>query len=88
VSLTPVRVSPRFKKQLQKKPAEMQQTIADAVTQLRKDHRHNGLHTHRVWGQQGVYEARLDQGNRLTFHWDGETIVLRAHCNHSILRNP
>jgi hypothetical protein len=66
----------------------MRDTIARAVTQLRRDHRHPGLRTHRVWGQPGVYEARLDAGNRLTFHWDDDTIVLRSHCNHAILKNP
>jgi hypothetical protein len=88
VSLTPVQISNRFKKQLHKKPPDMQDTIAEAVTQLRKDHRHPGLRTHRVWGQPGVFEARLDRGNRLTFHWEGETIVLRAHCNHEVLKRP
>jgi hypothetical protein len=88
VSLTPVEISSRFRKQLRKKPAAMQEAIAEAVTQLRKDYRHPGLRTHRVWGQAGVYEARLDAGNRLTFHWDADTIVLRAHCNHDILNRP
>ncbi len=83
---TPVRISKRFKKQLQKKPRDMQTAIANAVTQLRADHRHKGLHTHRVQGQPGVFEARIDQANRLTFHWDGDTIVLRNHCNHDILK--
>lgn len=86
MSLTPVRISKRFKKQLQKKPSEMQDAIRNAVTQLRMDHRHPGLRTHRVWGQLGVFEARLDKGNRLTFHWEGDTMVLRAHCNHEILK--
>ena len=66
----------------------MQDAIIAAVTQLRKDHTYNGLRTHRVWGQPGVFEARLDRGNRLTFHWEGDTIVLRNHCNHDILDRP
>jgi putative component of toxin-antitoxin plasmid stabilization module len=88
LGLTPVRVTPRFKKLYSKKPEEMKTVIDGAVTQLRVDPRHNGLHTHRVWGAKGVWEARLDKGNRLTFHWDGDTIVLRAHCNHEILKKP
>ena len=88
MSLTPVRVSNRFRKQLHKKPADMQDAIAAAVTQLRTDHRHPELRTHRVWGEPGVYEARLDKGNRLTFHWDGDAIVLRNHCNHDVLSRP
>lgn len=65
----------------------MQEAVANAVAQLRTDHRHPGLRTHRVWGKKGVFEARLDAGNRLTFHWDGDTIVLRNHCSHDILKN-
>lgn len=83
-----MRVSPGFKKLYGKKPAAMQATIDKAVTQLRTDPRHNSLHTHRVWGRRAVWEARLDGGNRLTFHWDGPTIVLRTHCNHDVLERP
>lgn len=86
--LTPIEVAPRFKRAYKKKTPEMQAVIQAAVVQLRTDHRHNGLRTHRVWGKPGVYEARLDRGNRLTFHWDGGTIVLRNHCNHDVLKSP
>jgi hypothetical protein len=88
VALTPILITKTIKKRLQKKPAAMRQAIEDAVTQLRIDHRHPGLHTHRVRGAKSVFEARLDGGNRLTFHWDGPTIVLRNHCNHDILAKP
>lgn len=86
--MTPVRVTTSFKKLYAKKPAAMQRAIDGAVTQLRTDWRHNSLRTHRVWGRRGVWEARIDGGNRLTFHWDGNTIVLRTHCNHDVLNKP
>ena len=89
MSLTPIRIEKRFKKRLKKKPKEKREAVEAAVTQLRKDHRHAGLHTHRMWGHKGVWEARIDGGNRLTFHWDGPRIVLRNHCNHDdVLGNP
>lgn len=89
MTLTPVEFSPRFRRAYKKKPREMQVIIRDAVTQLRRDWRHPGLRTHRVLGTPGVFEARLDRGNRLTFHWEAGTIMLRNHCNHDILgRNP
>ena len=66
----------------------MQCAIADAVTQLRTDPHHPGLRTHRVQSAPGVFEARLNKGNRLTFHWDGGVIVLRNHCSHDILGKP
>ncbi len=88
MALTPIRVTASFKRSYKKKPPEMQAVIDRAVTQLRDNPRHPGLRTHRVWGRHGVYEARLDSGNRMTFHWEGPTVVLRAHCNHDILNNP
>jgi mRNA-degrading endonuclease YafQ of YafQ-DinJ toxin-antitoxin module len=87
--VTPIRTEPRFKRDYKKKPREMRDSIDKALVQLRADPHHPGLGTHRIRGKPGVWAANLDQGNRLTFHWDGETIVLRNHCNHDILkRNP
>lgn len=83
---TPVELTTHFRRAYKKKPQEMQEVIRAAVTQLRMDWRHPGLRTHRVQGSPGVFDARLDRGNRLTFHWEGDTIVLRNHCNHEILR--
>lgn len=83
---TPIEYAPLFRRAYRKKPPEMQETIRSCVTQLRTDWRHPGLRTHRVLGQPGVFEARLDGGNRLTFHWEGDTIVLRNHCSHDVLR--
>jgi hypothetical protein len=40
-------------------------------------------------GYKGVYEAYVDKGNRVTFHYDDAgRIVMRNHCNHDILRSP
>lgn len=85
MALTKVELRKSFKKRLRKKPPEMRTAIEDAVTQLRKDWRYPGLRTCRVQNKAGVYEARVNGGNRLTFHWDNDTIVLRNHCNHDIL---
>jgi len=86
---TPIDVAPRFKRAYKKKPPEMQAVIDRAVARLRANPRDPALGTHKIWGTPGVWAADLDRGNRLTFHWDGDTIVLRNHCNHDILnRNP
>lgn len=87
-----VKTSRAFKRRLKKKSRDAQRRVADAVTCLRMDPAHPGLRVHRVRSRDGVYEARLDKGNRLTFHWDEEeqdTIVLRANCSHDeVLRRP
>lgn len=86
MTLTPVDISDQFARAYKKKPRAMQEMVNTAVTQLRVDWRHPGLHTHPVKGCKGVFEARLNKGNRLTFEWEGDTIVLRNNCNHDILK--
>lgn len=83
------RTEPSFRRRLKKKTPDQVGAIARCIEQLVENPKHPGLHTHRVQGADGVFEAYIDQANRLTFHWDGGTIVLRNHCNHSMLeRNP
>ena len=82
-------IEPALRRRLKKKTPDQVGAILKCIDQLAADPRHPGLHTHRVQGVEGVYEAYIDQANRLTFHWDGNVIVLRNHCNHDILnRNP
>lgn len=88
MALTPVETTKAFRRDYRKKTPSMQEIIRRATVQLRKDWRHPGLRTHRVRSTKGVYEARLDGGNRLTFHWEGDTIWLRKNCNHDILKVP
>lgn len=36
-----------------------------------------------------IWEAYVDQANRVTYEWEGDTIVIRMNCNHQMLtRNP
>jgi mRNA-degrading endonuclease YafQ of YafQ-DinJ toxin-antitoxin module len=78
-----------FRKRLLKKTHSMQGSILECIKKLADDPRHPGLHTHRVQGSLGVFEAYVDDANRLTFHYENGTIVLRNHCNHSVVnRSP
>jgi len=59
------------------------------MQRLEENPRHPSLQTHPVRGTRGVFEAYIDDGNRITFHYGKGHIVLRTHCNHDILkRNP
>lgn len=80
--LTPLEIDKAFKKRLAAKDARMQGSILKAIEQLRRDPHYPGLRTHSTKGRPGVFGARLDKGNRLTFQWEGSTIVLLNHCNH------
>jgi len=78
-------VPKRFRKRLWKKTPAMQASILETVQRLGEDPRHPGLHTHKVKGQKGVFEAYVDGGNRVTFQYGDNCIVLRNHCNHDII---
>lgn len=64
----------------------MQAAIAECVGRLVDNPAHPGLRVHPMQGVPGVWEAYVDKGNRITFHREGDTIVLRNHCNHDMLR--
>jgi hypothetical protein len=83
--LTPVEVPRSFKKKLDKKTPEMQAAILACVKQLRIDWRYPGLRAKKLSGT-NFYEARVSQGGRLTYIWDGPKIVLVNHCHHDILK--
>ena len=85
----PLAISPKFKKVLASKPVALQAAIAKCVTRLADDVTHPGLHVHKMRGlREPVWEAYVDAGNRITFHYEGDTIVLRMNCHHDILRRP
>ncbi|QXE28955.1 MULTISPECIES: hypothetical protein [Microbacterium] len=90
------RVSPNFKRVLQKKPKEMREAVKQCILRLSENPRHPGLNTHKMKGLRSkdqVWEAYVDAGNRVTFHYElvgkKTIIVLRNNCNHDMLtRNP
>ncbi len=83
-----LRISEPFRKRLAKKPPKMQGVIMECVSHLAENSRLTGLHTHAVQGHHGVFEAYIDDANRVTFHYEDGVLVLRMHCNHDMLRNP
>jgi hypothetical protein len=70
------------------KEPRLRLSVARCVQLLGDNPRHPGLHTHRVSGSPGVWEAHVDDANRVTFHWDAGRIILRRNCGHDILTNP
>ena len=86
MSAIPVVIEPTFKRRLKKKSDQMQDAIIDCVLMLGANVRYPGLHTKKVRGMKGVFEARVDKANRVTFHYEEGKIVMRNHCNHDIVK--
>jgi hypothetical protein len=87
--VAPVKLEDTFEERLLKKTHAVQGSILECIKRLTDNPRHPGLHTHRVQGSPGVFEAYVDDANRVTFHYENGTIVLRNHCNHSVVsRSP
>lgn len=63
----------------------MQDAILSCIKQLRIDWRHPGLHAKKMAGRPGVFEAKVDHRNRVTFFWDGDVIVIENHCTHQVV---
>ncbi|MHB1537562.1 MAG: hypothetical protein ACYCUM_04615 [Solirubrobacteraceae bacterium] len=86
MTLTPLRIPRNLKKKLEKKPPEMQAAIVACLRQLQEDWRHPSLQSSKLGGTDGIYHAKVSRGNRITFFWEGDRIVIENHCHHDILK--
>lgn len=79
-----------FKKRYRKKDPARQKAVESAIRKLAADPTHPGLRVKRVQSAAGVvYEASVNMAIRMTFHWEGDKIVLRNNCKHEdVLRSP
>ena len=76
-----------FRKRLRKKHPRLQATVLECIYRLAATPASPGLHVHPVRGTDGVHEAYVDGGNRVTFEYDypNHAILMLNHCNHDIL---
>jgi hypothetical protein len=75
--------SDRFDSRFRSKPHDQRGAILKTIKRLADDPRHPGLRVERVKTYPGVWSARVNRSDRLTFHWDDEGhIVLRYNCHH------
>ncbi len=79
----------RFKKSYEGLPATVRNKVDKQVELLSKNFRHPSLHTKKITGAYGIWEARMDISYRLTFEIIDDTIFLRVVGNHDeVLKNP
>ncbi len=83
-------VPDQFKELVERKQPPLAGAIVKCVALLGENPRHPSLQTHPVRGTRNpkVFEAYVDMKNRVTFHWEGDTIVLRNNCHHDIIKHP
>lgn len=80
------RVLKTFEKDFKRLPRMMQRQAEEALGRLAEDPRHPSLHTKKMEGTEGIWEARISRAYRFTFHREGYAIVLRRIGTHDILK--
>jgi len=79
----------RFKKAYRTLPHSVQVKIDRQLKMLLDDMRHPSLHTKKIKGRRGIWEARVDLHYRLTFEIIEDTLFLRVVGNHDeVIKNP
>ena len=76
--------TPKYKRARRKKTPNMRASIDKCVELLSMNPYHPGLHAHRVRGRKGVWQAYIDQANRVTFQYGENSIILRNNCTHDM----
>lgn len=78
-----------FVRDYQALPDPIKSEVDKALRLLLENPRHPSLQTKKMQPKvRGIFEARVTQGYRLTFHLDVLAIVLRRVGTHDILRTP
>ncbi|MCI0558957.1 MAG: hypothetical protein MN733_10710 [Nitrososphaera sp.] len=78
----------RFKKLYKRLPGPVRSKVNRQLKFLANDIRHPSLYAKKMSGREGVWEARVDKHNRMTFLIIGDRIILRAVGPHDILKKP
>ena len=79
----------RFKEAYLDLPKNIQRKTDRQLSLFTENMKHPSLHTKKIKGKQGIWEARIDLHYRLTFEFVEETIFLRVVGNHNeVLKNP
>jgi mRNA-degrading endonuclease RelE of RelBE toxin-antitoxin system len=84
-----IRAYQRFRRAYRELPQNIQKKVDKQIGFLSEDMRHPSLHTKKIKGKEGIWEARIDIHHRLTFQIVEDTIFLRIVGNHDeVLKSP
>jgi mRNA-degrading endonuclease RelE of RelBE toxin-antitoxin system len=74
-----VRTGP-FKKAFDNLPKEIKEKVPKAFSLFKDNPFHPSLHTKRVQSKEGVWEGRIDQSYRFTFHFEEDEETKEKIC--------
>ncbi len=78
-----------FRETYQELPKSIQKKVDRQLSLLADDFCYPSLHTKKIKGREGIWEARIDLHYRMTFEIIEDTIMLRVVGNHDeVLKNP
>ncbi len=78
----PILISERFAKAYTKLPQLIRKKVGKALRLLDEDFRRPGLRARRIEGTDGIYEARVDRGHRMTYEREGDRLIMRSVGEH------
>jgi mRNA interferase RelE/StbE len=79
----------RFKKSYKKLEANDKKVIQKKLALMRRNPQHPSLRTKKVQGTDDIFECSINMSLRMTWEYEGESILLRVVGNHDeVLNNP
>ena len=78
----------RFKKDFRHLPTEIQERATKSLELFVSNPRHPSLHTKKMEAAPGIWELRVTDNYRITFHRFQDGVLLRRVGTHNILRHP
>jgi mRNA interferase RelE/StbE len=79
----------RFKKSYRELSRDEQKALHKKLDLMSKNPHHPSLRTKKVQGTDDIFECSINMSIRMTWQYDGASILLRVVGNHDeVLRNP
>ena len=79
----------RFKKSYRRLSGAEQKALQKKLALMSKNPTHPSLRTKKVQGTDSIFECSINMAIRMTWQYDGESILLRVVGDHDdVLKNP
>ncbi len=79
----------KFKKGYKKLATDEQKVIQKKLLLMSRNPQHPSLRTKKVQGTRGIFECSVNMSIRITWQYDGDSILLRAVGPHdAVLKDP